>query len=401
MSDAKVYLPEDLYVGLKVAYEREITEADVLAFAELTGDRNPLHINAEYAKSSNYQGRIAHGAFQVGLASAVLGMHLPGKKVLLGSINSRFPVPLYFPERIRITGEITAWNLQNLGGQLKVVIQDFKSKNTTAEIFMSFTLHEERLERTSEEAVQESPISAGHQAAQHDKLVLLTGAAGGLGVSILSSLANDYRVLALTNRQLLDERFNALPNVEEIQADVSAPSFEEYLSSIIGTRPLYGVIHAAWIGAPRGGLLTSNDNVVDSQLKFGTTIMICLARTLFKHAHQQGGRFIAIGSTYGTAKPGLQLGAYSLGKAAMEHTVKLLAPELARKKITANVVSPSFVPVGINKQANQRQIMMESAAVPMGRVCEADDVIGMLRYLLSAESAFVSGQVINLTGAQI
>jgi 3-oxoacyl-[acyl-carrier protein] reductase len=212
---------------------------------------------------------------------------------------------------------------------------------------------------------------------------------------------DSYQVLALTNRQALDESFSALSNVEEIRADISSPSFEEYISSIIGTRPLYGIIHAAWLGAPRSGLLTADDNVIDSQLEFGATITVRLARTLFKHAHPQGGRFIAIGSTAGTAKPHLQMGAYSLGKASMEHTIKLLAPELARKKITANVVCPSFVPVGINKQANQRQIMMESAAIPLGRVCDVNDVNGMLRYLLSSDSAFVSGQIINLTGAQI
>lgn len=401
MPDAKVYSAEDLYVGMKVSYEQEITEKDIFAFAELTGDCNPLHVDAEYAKSSNYQGRIAHGAFQVGLASAMLGMHLPGEKVLLGSINSRFPAPLYFPKRIKITGEISAWNRENLGGQLKVIVQEANSTNTTAEIFMGFTLHEERLERASEKVVDDSALAADRQAAQNDKLVLLTGASGGIGTHILSSLADDYQVLALTNRQPLDDSFGNLPNVQEIRADISVPSFEEQIAAIIGTRPLYGIIHAAWLGAPRSGLLSSDDDVISNQLNFGTTITVRLARTLFKHAHQQGGRFIAIGSTAGTTKPYLQMGAYSLGKASMEHTVRLLAPELARKKITANVVCPSFVPVGINKQANQRQIMMESAAIPLGRVCDVSDVVGMLRYLLSPDSAFVSGQVISLTGAQI
>ena len=182
MPDAKVYSAEDLSVGLKFSYEQEITEENILAFAELTGDCNPLHVDAEYAKSSNYQGRIAHGAFQVGLASAMLGMHLPGKKVLLGSINSRFPAPLYFPKRIKITGEISAWNRQNLGGQLKVTIQEANSTNTTAVIFMGFTLHEDRVEQASEKVGHKSEIPVDRQAAQHDKLVLLTGASGGLGV---------------------------------------------------------------------------------------------------------------------------------------------------------------------------------------------------------------------------
>jgi NAD(P)-dependent dehydrogenase (short-subunit alcohol dehydrogenase family) len=129
--------------------------------------------------------------------------------------------------------------------------------------------------------------------------------------------------------------------------------------------------------------------------------MVRLARTLFEHAHPGGGRFIAIGSTAGTFKPYLPLGVYSLAKACLEQTVRLLAPELARKKVTINAVGPSFLPVGINKQATQRQMTMESATIPMGRLCSVEDVVGTINYLLSPEASFVSGQVLMLTGGQL
>jgi 3-oxoacyl-[acyl-carrier protein] reductase len=79
----------------------------------------------------------------------------------------------------------------------------------------------------------------------------------------------------------------------------------------------------------------------------------------------------------------------------------LLAPELARKKVTINVVCPSFMSVGINKQANQRQIMIETANVPLGRLCSVADVSATIDYLLSSDAAFVSGQTIMLTGGQL
>lgn len=400
MSDAHVYTAEDLHTGLKVTYEQEVDEADVLAFARLTGDRNPLHVDADYARASNYEGRIVHGAYQVGLASALLGMRLPGQRVLLGSINSRFPAPLYFPTRVKITGEITAWNLRTLGGQLRVVIQEAASANITAEIFMGFTLHEQRRGATVEESARPSPEAEPH-AGQREKLVLLTGAAGGLGAHILAALAGEYELLALVNRRQLDESLRGLPNILEAQADLSAPDFEARLSSIIGGRSVYGVVHAAWPGAPRGSLLQADDESINSQLDFGANVTVRLARALFNHADAAGGRFVAVGSTAGTIKPYLQMGVYSLGKACLEQTVRLLAPELARKKITANAVCPSFVPVGINRQATERQVMMESAATPLGRVCGPDDVAGLIRYLLSPEAAFVSGQTLALTGARL
>ncbi len=396
MPEAQTYSAHDLRAGLRVTYELEIHEEDILSFARLTGDHNPLHVDADYARTSNYQGRIAHGAFQVGLASALLGMHLPGKKVLLGTINSRFPSPLYFPARVKMLGEISAWNSQTLSGQLKVVVQEATSLTTTAEVFMGFTLHEERNAATS--PVQNDRAVSG---SDNDKLVLVTGASGGLGSPLVAALANEYDVLALVNRQALADDVRSLPRVSEIQANMTDPGFEEQLSSLIGGRSLYAVVHAAWPGAPRGSLLEAEDDVINSQLAFGTTVTVRLARILFKHAAADGGRFVAVGSTAGTFKPLLPLAVYSLGKASLEHAVRLLAPELARRKVTINAVCPAFLPVGINKQATDRQVMAESATVPLGRLGNVGDVVGTIRYLLSAEAAFVSGQVLRLTGGQL
>ena len=396
MPEARVYSAEDLRPGLKVTYEVEISEEDVLTYARLTGDHNPLHVDTDYARTSNYQGRIVHGAFQVGLASALLGMHLPGQKVLLGTINSRFPGPLYFPARVRMTGEIASWNARTLGGQVKVLVQEFPSLTTTAEIFMGFTLHEARQQEPN--VIQDLKPN---ERLSDNKLILMTGAAGGLGTPLISMLGSRYQVLALINQQHLDDNVRKLPNIEEIQSDISSPDFESQLSSVLSGRQVYGFVHAAWPGAPRGSLLQSEEEVINSQVAFGTTVTVRLARTLFKYADPEGARFVAIGSTAGTFKPYLPLGVYSLGKACLESTVRILAPELARKKITINAVCPSFMPVGINKQASDRQMMVESAAIPMGRLCSVEDVVGMVNYLLSPEASFVSGQVLALTGGQL
>lgn len=217
----------------------------------------------------------------------------------------------------------------------------------------------------------------------------------------MAALAGNYDVVALVNRQPLEDSVRGLATVREIQTNISAPGFEDQLATGIDGRSIYGLVHASWPGAPRGSLLQSDYEVINSQLAFGTTVTVRLARILFEHAHSDGGRFVAVSSTAGTFKPYLPLSVYSLAKACLEHTVKLLAPELARKKVTINAVSPSFLPVGINKQVSQRQIMAQSAAVPLGRLCSVEDVVGTINYLLSPEASFVSGQVLMLTGGQL
>ncbi len=66
-----------LRVGLAAEFERDISEADVFEFARCSGDLNPLHTDAEYARSTNLGARVVHGAYQVALASAMAGMYLP------------------------------------------------------------------------------------------------------------------------------------------------------------------------------------------------------------------------------------------------------------------------------------------------------------------------------------
>jgi NAD(P)-dependent dehydrogenase (short-subunit alcohol dehydrogenase family) len=122
---------------------------------------------------------------------------------------------------------------------------------------------------------------------------------------------------------------------------------------------------------------------------------------LFNLAGPDGGRVVALGSIAGRHKPAFGLGAYSLAKSALEDTVRLLAPEVARKKITINAVCPTFVPAGMNAQADDLHVKREAAMIPMGRICETEDIIGAVRYLLSPAASFISGQSIVLSGAQL
>lgn len=391
--EARVWSSEDLRVGLRADFERAISVEDVLEFATLSGDGNPLHVDPEYARTSNYQGRIVHGAFQVGLASALVGMHLPGRNVLLGSINARFPAPLYFPCQVAVSGQVTAWDHAHRAGQVRVVVQDARTRAPTAEITMGFTLHEAG--RPTAEARQPKSLPDADAVA-----ILVTGAAGGVGAALVRALAGRYVVAGLVNRKPLGDDLKDLPGVLELQADLGEPGWEHKLAEVLGGRPLHGIVHAAWPGAPHGGLLQCPDDLIDQQIRFGTTHLIRLARLLFAQTGDAGGRLIALGSIVGS-KPVLNLAGYSLGKAALESTVKLLAPEMARRKITVNAVCPGFIPVGINKQADDRQQKLEAARVPLGRLCTPADVAGAVDYLLSPAGAFVSGQVLNLTGGQL
>jgi 3-oxoacyl-[acyl-carrier protein] reductase len=395
--EAAALSPEDLRVGLTAQFEREITEADVVAFAILSGDANPLHVDPDYAARTNFGGRIVHGAFQVGLASALVGMHLPGRQVLLGTVQAKFLSPLYHPCRVRVSGEITAWNLASRAGTIRIAVQNLKSGTPTADVHMNFSCHEQR-----EAAAARRPEPAALSGDDRG-IVVVTGAGGGVGSEVAAGLAGEYTVLALVRRPGSPPA--AGTRVIEVPADLQDASWRERLRERLQGRRIYGVVHAAWPGQPHGSLLQVDGAVVQQQLQFGAISTIELARFLFSQPEGgdafPGGRLIVLGSIAATQKPVLALASYSLGKAAVEHTVRLLAPELARRRITINAISPSFIATGMNRQSTERQQMREAALVPLGRLCRTDDVVGIVRFLLSPEASFISGQVIGLTGAQL
>ena len=94
MREPRLFTAAELRIGLRAEFERDVSMEDIAAFADLSHDWNPLHTDEEYARTTNYGKRIVHGAFQVGLASAMAGMYLPGREVVVGGFQCRFPAPL-------------------------------------------------------------------------------------------------------------------------------------------------------------------------------------------------------------------------------------------------------------------------------------------------------------------
>lgn len=99
---------EDIKVGEKASFTKTVTEADVVAFAGITGNFNPVHINAEYAKKSFFKERIAHGILTAGFISAALGTQLPGPNSIYLKQDLSFTAPVKLGDTVTATVEVTA-----------------------------------------------------------------------------------------------------------------------------------------------------------------------------------------------------------------------------------------------------------------------------------------------------
>jgi 3-hydroxybutyryl-CoA dehydratase len=108
MSDEHGYYLEDLEVGMTASYSRTVTDADVVLFAGISGDINPVHMNSEYANTTMFKGRIAHGMLTASFISTVLGTKLPGAGCIYVSQNLKFRAPVRIGDTVRTRVTITS-----------------------------------------------------------------------------------------------------------------------------------------------------------------------------------------------------------------------------------------------------------------------------------------------------
>ena len=88
------YRFEELYVGMTAETSRTVTDADILMFAGVSGDMNPVHMDDEFAATTMFKGRIAHGFLTVSFVSSVLGTKMPGPGAVYVSQTVRFLSPV-------------------------------------------------------------------------------------------------------------------------------------------------------------------------------------------------------------------------------------------------------------------------------------------------------------------
>ena len=94
---------EDLVVGQEASLSRTVSAEDITVFAEVSGDKNPVHLDAEYAAGTMFKERIAHGMLSAAYISAVFGMKLPGPGAIYISQSLAFKAPVKIGDTVVAT----------------------------------------------------------------------------------------------------------------------------------------------------------------------------------------------------------------------------------------------------------------------------------------------------------
>ncbi|MGO1120302.1 MaoC family dehydratase [Rhodovibrionaceae bacterium A322] len=103
MSQTQSYTLDDLKPGMTESYAKTVTEADIVQFADVTGDTNPVHLDADYAAGTIFKERIAHGMLSAGFISTVFGTKMPGPGCIYLNQSLNFKAAVKIGDKVTAT----------------------------------------------------------------------------------------------------------------------------------------------------------------------------------------------------------------------------------------------------------------------------------------------------------
>ncbi|HTH98101.1 MAG TPA: SDR family oxidoreductase [Stellaceae bacterium] len=235
-------------------------------------------------------------------------------------------------------------------------------------------------------------------------LIIVSGVSRGLGLALATDLLDTgYHVAGCSQTMSPElEVLRGKTGFHWAETDIGdAGAIESFVQGAVDAFPdqkLWGVVNNA--GAAVEGILSTLPVVeIERVLQVNLTGAICLARAALRRMLRQGGagRIINIGSITGL-RGYTGLSAYAASKAGLDGFSRALAREVGRRGITVNSVAPGYMQTALSATLADRQLDQIVRRTPLNRLCELSDVVPVIRFLLSEEARFVTGQTIVVDG---
>lgn len=236
--------------------------------------------------------------------------------------------------------------------------------------------------------------------------VIVTGGSRGLGAAMIVGLLEDgYRVSTCSRtkstgiEKLLAEHADRFfwKSAQVGEAD-EVDAFVKAAGEWAGEDGIYGLVNNA--GVAKTGILASFPNVESErmiQINLIGAIQMARAVSPFLMKRDDGGRIINVSSIIG-ARGYNGMSAYSASKAGMDGLTRALAREMGRRQVTVNSVAPGYVKTEMSSTLSPAQLMQITNRTPLGRLASEQDVLELVRFLLSDKAAMITGQSILVDG---
>jgi 3-oxoacyl-[acyl-carrier protein] reductase len=385
----------EIKVGDSESISKKITESDVRRFVEMTGDDNPLHVDAAYAESTAFKDIVVHGMLGASYISTVIGTRLPGTGALWVSQNFDFLLPVRLGDELSISCTVLKKFERErlLELETKIVNQHQQTVLTgTGKVkVLSPSLPKEIMEEKSDLRV-----------------AVVTGGSGGIGKAISLRLAKDGFAVVIAYRGRVDRANSVVKEIHSnkgkaiaVCADISTKEGVELLyksaaKEFGGVSVLVNNASSA-INPKPFELMDWEDvqNQLNTQLK--GSFLLCQS-CIPKMIERGWGRIVNITSQVVEGEPTPSWTSYAIAKASLAKFSSYLAADLGSNGITVNCVSPGMSETGLIGSISEKVQLMIARQTPTRRLTKPEDVAAAVAYLVSSGASQVTGQTILVNG---
>lgn len=234
------------------------------------------------------------------------------------------------------------------------------------------------------------------------KLIIITGAGGGMGRAICDRLKSYYHIIAIDRNADKLARYAESDNITPLCSELTAPDFFAKLQELIQSLnhiPLYGLINLAAVsqGAPVTRITDEDwDYSIETNVSVPMKLIRLITPQLINH---QAGSIINVGSPVGIV--GANKVSYAASKAALHGLTMSVARELGIHGIRVNLLlpGPTITDMTQDWPAEKREAIAQGSFLK--RLCQADEIAASIEFLLSEQSSYMTGSVFDMTAGSM
>ena len=384
-------------VGDKASLTKTIAEQDLARFAATSGDYNPLHMEADFARQTSFQQRVVHGMLVASYVSTLVGMDLPGPGALWTQQSFRWIAPVFIGDTLEITLEVT-----HKSEGMRTIALSVTARNQNGTKVMEGEGSAVMLERKQDHS--DRPIST--------RLALVTGAAKGIGAATAKALAEAGAAVVVNYRHNVAAAEELCRDIESsggrglaLQADVTENDAVERMvaqaSERFGQAVDVVVNNAGAAVAPRPFLDLGWQEIEAQMDAHVRGAFNCIRAVLPGMLAQNSGRIVNIGSTQAWNAPPPLWTAFVMAKSALNGLTRSLAAEYGPSGIRINMVSPGMTETDFIARVPERTRKVSAMQTPLRRIASANDVALAVIFLCSQGGEFITGADLPVCGGSV
>lgn len=383
-----------LQPGDRASVDHLITEEDVRAFANLSGDDNPLHLSRAFADRTSFRGPVAHGMLSAAFVSTLIGKHLPGPGALWLSQSMRFLLPVRVGDTISVVGTVTAVHPSQRLLDLEIAVT-----NQHGDEVLTGEARVKAVELEVAEAAEPEPQA---------KVAIVTGASRGIGAATAKRLAEDGWRVALVYRTdqagadaVRDAIADAGGKAIAICGDVLETDTPERLIREVANAlgPVTALVNGAASTLPAAGFEDLSSKEIGDQMRIHLYAPLALIRAALPAMKAAGtGAVVNIGTLAADGAPPPKQLAYAAAKAALASATRSLAVEYGPVGIRFNLVAPGLTETQLTANVPDKTRILTRSQTPLRRLGQPEDVASAIAFLLSDDARHITGETIRING---